>query len=408
MGEFRILHISDWHLGKPLGRVDRRRDHDAALAETLRVAKEAKPGLVLHTGDVFDTWRPALEDLRCAVRTLRQLAQVAPVLVLAGNHDSEDLFRWLDEILGDEGIRFLDKPRAPDDGGIRSYDLPGGGKARVAGIPFVHANRSLDAAFEDPAGRMAAYAERLRSVQQRLGDELLDRTDPLRDVAVLACHLHITGAQITRSERRLHITDSYAVHAAAMPEVAYIACGHIHKPQKLPGTLEAHYAGSAIPLDFGEELDEKRLLLVGLEPGRPARVESIPIRAGRALRRLEGTLEEIATLADGVGDAICRVIVNTERRMPGVMEQVEDLLPDAELLEVLERSAHGAAALSDPGSETEAEPLEDLFAQYAAAAPPGPVALEMVVETFEELLASCRSGRPPSFPELEDPDPVAA
>jgi exonuclease SbcD len=405
MGEFRILHISDWHLGKPLGRVDRRRDHDEAIAATLRVATECEPDLVLHTGDVFDTWRPALEDLRRAVRALRTLAEVAPVLVLAGNHDSEDLFRWLDELLGGERIRFLDKPRAPDDDGILDYEIAGGGKVRIASIPFVHANRSLDAAFDSPTERLTAYAERLRTVQQRLGEELLARTDPSRDVAIVACHLHITGAQITRSERPLHVTDSYAVHASAMPKVAYIACGHIHKPQKLPGPLEAYYAGSAIPLDFGEEHDEKRLLLVTLEPGRPARVRSIPIRAGRPLRRLEGTLEDVAALADGVGDAICRVIVHTEERIPGLMELVEAMLPDAELLEVTERSAQGATTLTDPGTESEAEPLEKLFADFAATTPAGPAPLTMVIETFEEILASCRSGRPVSFPELDEAEP---
>jgi len=240
----------------------------------------------------------------------------------------------------------------------------------------------------------------LRTVQQRLGAELLDRTDPSRDVAIVACHLHITGAQITRSERQLHVTDSYAVHAAAMPEVAYIACGHIHKPQRLPGTLEAYYVGSPIPLDFGEEHDEKRLLLAALEPGRPARVTSIPIQAGRPLRRIEGTIEEIAALAGGVGHAICRIVVNTDHHIAGLMEQVEALLEDAELLEVLERSPTGAATLSDPGTDGEAEPIEDLFAEYAAVAATGPVPLAMVVETFEEILAACHSGSSPSFPEL--------
>ena len=101
-GAARVLHTSDWHLGVAVRNEPRSADHDARIAEVVALAVEARPDLILHTGDLFDGPRPPMTDFGRAIRALRSLAEVAPVVLLAGNHDSPVALEVLGTALGDE------------------------------------------------------------------------------------------------------------------------------------------------------------------------------------------------------------------------------------------------------------------------------------------------------------------
>src|SRR4029450_23870 len=88
LGAVRVLHTSDWHLGSAIRGHPRSDDHDAVLAEIAAIAERARPDLILHTGDLFDGARPPMTEFGRAIRVLRRLGDIAPVVVLAGNHDS--------------------------------------------------------------------------------------------------------------------------------------------------------------------------------------------------------------------------------------------------------------------------------------------------------------------------------
>jgi DNA repair protein SbcD/Mre11 len=79
----RLLHVSDWHLGRTHGHTERREDLADVLGQTVEVAREFKPDLVIHSGDLFDGPRPAVDDLQLACDTLRQLGESSPVVVVA-------------------------------------------------------------------------------------------------------------------------------------------------------------------------------------------------------------------------------------------------------------------------------------------------------------------------------------
>src|SRR5664279_5441429 len=115
----RMFHTSDWHVGKPLRGVSRTPDHEVVLAEIVAQARDAKPDLIIHSGDVFDGLRPATADLRLALGVLNELGAIAPKVVLAGNHDYGALFDGFAMLLGtDSPVRFVSKARPPADGGI--------------------------------------------------------------------------------------------------------------------------------------------------------------------------------------------------------------------------------------------------------------------------------------------------
>ena len=111
--------------------------------------------------------------------------------------------------------------------------------------------------------------------------------------------------RVSHSERELHIGDAYSATAQAIPAgPQYVALGHIHAPQPVPGAaVPAEYAGSLLALDFGEAGEAKRVVLVDVEPGSLATVRSVPITAGRPLVAARGTWDELAARAAELADS---------------------------------------------------------------------------------------------------------
>lgn len=384
----RLLHVSDWHIGRQTYRCSRVPDHEAALAEIVELAREARPHLVLHTGDVFDGFRPGYAEMAFAVEALEELAALAPVVVIAGNHDSPALFRLFDRLQGaDPRIRFVDRVRPPAHGGV--LDLPGadGEGVRIAFLPFVHANRMVDR-FEDASTWTATYSERIQRIEEELERGLAAGYDPSRHVLLFAAHLYVSGARYSGSERPVHVSEAYATRLRRLPNVAYAAFGHIHLPQPLPRRVTGRYAGSPIPLDFGEEREQKEVVLVDAEPGAPAVVTPIQLEGGRPLRTIVGTLDEVRAAAPTVGDALCRVTVCTDEPVPDLAALVAELLPGATVVEVNEDCAATRLEVVEATvTEADAEPgFRELFREYLAERGTGGAQANRVLHAFETLV----------------------
>lgn len=397
----RILHTSDWHIGRTAGgHLDRSEDFRAVLAEMVSIAREAKPDFILHTGDLFDVARPAVADMMTGIQALQALAAVAPVIVLAGNHDSPALFRLFnlvgnglsaghDQPAGGR-IRFIDRMRRPEDGGIVDMHTESTNqRLRLAPLPFVHANRFLEE-YRSPETATRDYADHLRRAQEDLHRGLKDGFRIHEDVLVFAAHLYVEGALLSKSEKPMDVTDTYLSHAAAIPPVAYAALGHIHRPQAVsrPG-FPCRYAGSLLQLDFGETGEQKSLVLVEVEPGRAAHRQLLPLSAGRQLRVVQGTLTDIAALAPEIGSDIVRVLVDTDAPTPHLGDQVRDLLPQAGVVSVDERCSAVRVKILDSASTSisaEEPDLTDLFREYLETTGVPGARADDVLATFATLL----------------------
>ena len=399
----RLLHTADWHIGRALMGHARDEDIRAAVEEVIGIARAERPDVIVHAGDVFDGPRPAYQDLRWGVDALRELASVAPTIVLAGNHDAPALFDLLDRLLGpDPRLRFVARALPPDAGGVIELPGPRAEIARIAPIPFIHQNRIVEY-LEDPATWMTSYADRVDRIQRALAAGLTDGYDPARHVLVLAAHLFVTGARFSTSERPLTVSDAYATHAERLPQVSYAAYGHVHRPQRLPGSVPGRYAGSVVQLDFGELDERKEVVLVDAEPGRPARVEPRPLTAGRPLRRIVGTLAEIAAMAPSVGRSLCTVVVTTETVTPDLSQRVADLLPEAVLLGVQEDCvATRVRVLTDADAADDREPtFAELFRDYVAASGTRAGSADRVLRYFEDLLGAVEQEEPWQLADVE-------
>lgn len=402
----RLLHVSDWHLGRVTYGASRAPDHRAVLDEIVDVARHEKPELVLHTGDLFDSVRPGYADMELAIDALQRLGALAQVVVLLGNHDSAALFRVFQRLLGERSrVRFVDRVRRPSDGGVLELEGRAGERVRLASVPFVHANRLIEA-LEDPSQRTVGYADRVKTVQDALGHALRRDYDPRRDVLLFAAHLHVSGAVLSTSERPIHVSEHYASRVETLPAVSYAAFGHIHRPQALGGPVTARYAGSPLQMDFGELGEEKSVVLVDARPGQAAEVRTIPLKAGRALRRLDGTLAQLRAEAETVGDALCLVTARTETTTPDLAQQLASWMPRASLLQVHEVSSAQRLEALDPDTETEGEEpgFEALFRQFLAERGARKADAAAVAASFDEILRAVEAEESWDAPEGRAPD----
>ncbi|MFH8789106.1 metallophosphoesterase family protein [Streptomyces roseoverticillatus] len=397
----RLLHTSDWHLGRTLYRHSRDEDFDAVLAEIVAIARESRPDLIVHSGDLFDSSRPSWQELMRAMRALDQLATVAPTVVLAGNHDSPGYFKVLSYLSGPSrgrGLFFVDRLRPPHEGGVLTFDACGGEqRIRLAVMPFVHPNRFWERSSVFGT-TYADYAAVMRGLQAQLVAGLHEGHDPDRDVLVFAAHVLIAGARPSSSERKADLEVHYAIPAEDLPAVAYAALGHIHAPQPVAGVPAdaARYAGSPLQLDFGEAGEAKSVVIVDADPGRPVRVMPRPLSSGRPLATFTGTLDELRSMAGEYAGAFLKAVITGEEADAQLGRKVAEIVPDAILISAaLAWEASPDTVLdTEPGDEPD---LPDAFRAYLAEQGlPGSGAQDTVT-TFVRLLG-----------ELDEEDPAPA
>lgn len=303
----KILHTSDWHVGKRLGRHDRTAEVRRVLDEVCRIADERDVDLVLVSGDVFDRPMPPVDALALGIETLVRLAERRPVVAVAGNHDSPDLFEALAPLVRDQraGVHLVGRVKRPDEGGLLGPEALGV-DAVVACFPFLREGTVID--FMRDAGEWyGEYATRVARVTGAYNEALVARAGGTL-VPLLMGHFLVGGVKVDRAaprgERELHMGEAYTATAQAIPAgPQYVAMGHIHAPQPVPGApVPAEYAGSLVSLDFGEAGERKRVVVIDVEPGRLATIESVPLERGRPLERVSGTWDEIEARSGELAD----------------------------------------------------------------------------------------------------------
>jgi exonuclease SbcD len=368
----RILHTSDWHVGKLLRGRSRLDEHRAVLGEIADVAAREHVDVVLVVGDLFETAAPSPDAVAVVVDALLALRSTgAEVIVVGGNHDQQ---AWLDAVapvFGSQGITIVGLLDNMERAVVR---LDG---AQIVALPWISqrwAIKTDQLLHATAAETVQLYATRIARVLEHLCQGFRHDT-----INVIAAHAMVQGGRLGGGERDAQLIDEYLVPAAAFPvSAAYVALGHLHRAQQIPGGAPIWYSGSPIQVDFGEERDVKQVLLVDIPQSGAARVTPVPLESGWKLRTVSGTLEQLAVHKDD--DALLRVFVREPAR-PGLADDVRALLANAvDVRMVVEQPAITESA------DTERLSLSphDLFASYLDAL--GHERDQRVLALFDELL----------------------
>jgi exonuclease SbcD len=355
----RILHTSDWHVGKVLKGQSRVDDQVAALAQVVEAARDERPDLVIVAGDLYDTATPTPEATRIVTRALSALRGTgATVVAIGGNHDNGAALDALRAWAEAAGITLR--------GGIRSAaehlitgETRDGEPWRLVALPFLsqrYAVRASELFDLTAAEATQTYADHVGRLLARLAEGFGDDT-----VNLITAHLTVFGAVAGGGEREAHTIMGYAVPTTVFPHSAhYVALGHLHRAQQVPGPVPVRYSGSPLAVDFGEEENTASVSIVDVSPSVAARVREVPITAGTPLRTVRGTLAELSTV--DAGGAWLRVYV-TEPPRVGLREEVQALLPRALEVRVDPRVLPDPVA-DRPRAQRTGRSAGELFADY--------------------------------------------
>lgn len=368
----KALHTSDWHVGRTIRGRSRADEHRAVLAEIAGHAADHAVDVVLVAGDLFDAAAPTPESEEIVYRALLDLAQVAPVVAVSGNHDNPRRFDAVRPLMDLGRVTVVSSIRRPDEGGvIEMPDLD----TRIVPIPWTSQRAIVTAADlfdKDRDDTATRYIDRMRRVIGALNEGAGPDT-----VNLVVGHL-MMHADPSGSERVAHMIYDYSLPAQVFPgHLSYVALGHLHRPQRVAAPAPVLYSGSPLQLDFGEAGETKSVVVVEAEPGTPASIDLVGLDAGTRLVELRGTLEQVAAAAGAVGDAHVRVVLDEAPRV-GLADEVRSLVPGA--VEVGIERAEEQPGRREIRSRL-GRPPRDLFAEYLREQQ----ADEDLVTVFDEL-----------------------
>jgi len=370
----RLLHTSDWHLGRVLYGRDLIDEQAYVLERFLDIARESRPDCVIVAGDVYDRAIPPPAAVRLLDRVLSTLVGELdiPVAMIAGNHDSPDRLVFGADLLAKERLH-------------------------IAGGMGLHAPVTLVDAFGPLEVHLLPYAEPAR-VRTEFGDESIRgheqafRAMTSRilkassvDRRVLVAHAFAAGGAESESERPLSVGGAGTVPLDAFDGFCYSALGHLHRPQRM-GSSCVWYSGSLSKYSVSEVDHNKGVNLVEIGREGDVEVEHIPLKPRRDLRRIEGYLQDLVEnpIEEGRDDFFVVRLLD-DHLLENAMLRLRQVYPN---VVHLERQSLGSLHQPDPLTHKarERDALE-LFKEFHRQAT-GSEMTEQELEVVVELLSA--------------------
>ena len=282
----RLLHTSDWHVGRRLCDVSLLEDQAHVLEQVHAACRSERVDALVIAGDIYDRAIPPEDAVRLLSDFAARITQGLgiPLIAISGNHDSAERLGFGAALL-EQGRLFLRTGF-----GARARPVPVGEGERaglVYGLPDT----------EPEAARLQLQDDSLRThdlaVRAALEAARAHRQHSGTANAALVGHLFAAGGQESQdSERPLVVGGAAHVSVEALEGFSYVALGHLHAPQCVGGREDIRYSGSPLKYSFSEARQAKGLSLVEVEQGR-ARVQQLPLSPLRDVVRLEGSFDAL-------------------------------------------------------------------------------------------------------------------
>jgi DNA repair protein SbcD/Mre11 len=307
----RLVHTSDWHLGRTL-HGESLLVHQAAFLEwLLGVAVEHQADAVVVAGDIYDRAVPSTDAVAILDRALCGFADAAiPVLLTSGNHDSAVRLGFASRLSERAGIHLrtslasLTRPLV-----VRDQH----GEVGLYGIPYLLPDAVMADLGVESRTHEAVLAEAARRIRADAAARGIGRT-------VVAAHAFVTGGQPAESERDIRIGGVADVPAGVFAGFSYVALGHLHGAQRAgpPGAAAGEgpvapgrvtngpvtkrpvirYSGSPLAFSFSEKDHRKSVTLAEIDAAGQVHTTALPTPVPRPLREVRGTLDGLLARAD--------------------------------------------------------------------------------------------------------------
>ena len=341
----RLLHTSDWHLGRSFHGASLLDEQAEALDRIVELAREAAVDLVVIAGDLYDRAIPPAEAVSLFTDTLARLRSAGiAVVAIAGNHDSHVRVSVYDPLLSALGVTIRGAvTRAAEP--VLVQPAAGGAAVAVYPLPYLEpvvdgprllaapapegCSPAEEVALELPAGAPARFSHEAttRLALQGIRRDLVRRPGTR---SVLVAHTFVAGGQGSDSERELSVGQVDRVSVETFAGFDYVALGHLHGSQQLDGPRLA-YSGTPLPYSFSEERHRKSVRIVELAADGTPAVEVVPLGVGRSLQTIEGTLARLCSdpTFERAREARVRAILTDEALPLQAMARLRERFPHA-------------------------------------------------------------------------------
>ncbi|MFI2753965.1 exonuclease SbcCD subunit D [Cellulomonas sp. P22] len=406
----RLLHTSDWHLGRTLHGVDLL-DHQAAhLDHLVEVVRSEQVDAVLVAGDVYDRAVPPVEAVTLLSDTLARLAEVTTVVLTPGNHDSAARLGFGAALMR-ERVRVRSRVAGVADPVVLPDER---GDTLVYGMPYLDPDVVRHDLAEPGAEPLARSHEAVvTAAMARIRADLARRvagaahTGAPRPRAVVVAHAFVVGGEPSDSERDIRVGGVDAVPAGVFAGVDYVALGHLHGAQRigagLPGAPLLRYSGSPLAYSFSELRQTKSTVLLDLDLDAALRApDDAPLGVGvslvaapvpRRLAELTGPLEHLLGAAgEAHVEDWLRVTVTDPHRPEDLYGRVRARFPHA--LVVQHRPPERVGSGVRTGVVTAAHDVLEVateFVEHVSGAEPTQAEADVLRRAYEQVTAAERS-----------------
>ncbi len=289
----KILHTSDWHIGKQLHKYDLAEDLNLFFDWLINYITTEAVDVLLVSGDVFDQANPSQAAFKQYYDVLRRLVQLdCKLIITGGNHDSAAVLNAPKELLNAFDITVIGGATEVISEMFIEIDK-NEERLVVAAVPFLK-DRDIrkSVAGETYATKIEQIKAGLQSyfatINKHYGENYSDA------FFIVMGHLFVQGSAVSESERDIQIGNQAGVSAGMFQGVPnYVALGHIHKPQSVSEKDYIHYCGSPVSLSFSEKEDQKQVNVLTVKNNQIANLEIVPIPKQRNLLAFTGSLEEV-------------------------------------------------------------------------------------------------------------------
>jgi DNA repair protein SbcD/Mre11 len=377
----RLIHTSDWHLGRTLHGESLLEHQSVFLDWLLGQATSHRVDAVVVAGDVYDRAVPPTDAVALLDQTLVRFFRAGiPVVLTSGNHDSAVRLGFASGLSEAAGIHL--RTRVEDIARpviVRDEH----GEVGIYGIPYLLPDAVMAelGAERSHGSVLAAACERIRADAAVRG---LTRT-------VVIAHALVTGGQVSESERDIRVGGIGDTPARVLAGCSYLALGHLHGQQRVDagGTTSARYAGSPLAFSFSERDHRKSVTLAEIAGDGTVVTQLLPTPVPRPLREVRGRLDELLARADGdladLAGAWVKAVLTDQARPVAPMERLRERWPHTIALDFQPEGELTGPDADLPRLAEAADPVEicGLFVDFVAGAPPDEAQLAVLRQAVE-------------------------
>ncbi len=282
----KILHTSDWHLGRSFGSVSLHDAQTQFCEWLLEVAVSEKVDLLVVAGDLYDRSIPPQESVVLWRETLTAFHKAGiAVVAIAGNHDGADRVAAFDGLT--DGARIFVRGGYGRAGEILTLQFSDG-PLDIALVPF------LDPQLASPEWKAEMTEAEVKPTHESVLEKAMDqaRTGSSAPRSLAVVHAFVGGSTTAESERQLTVGGTDQVAASVLEGFSYVALGHLHTPQVIGGAEHVRYSGTPIAYSFSETAP-KSVVLIDMAADGACSIAAVPVPVGRGVITLTGTIEEL-------------------------------------------------------------------------------------------------------------------